>query len=301
LIIISVGILLLLSNLGIISGHSWHVLWRLWPVLLIALGLDVLIGQRSTIGAIISGVLMVALLGGALAVAILAPSIPGLAGLTQQAEPQTEHVEHPLGGVERASVSIDWTGAPGTLDALRDSPNLIEADVVYRGDLIFDVDVRDDQADVKLDSVLSGPWFGLPEWRSWREEQWDVKLSPEVKLSLALDTGSGTYEFDLSELQVSALSLDSGSGAVALTLPASTSFDALIDSGSGPLAIAVPKDVGARVVLDDGSGIFDPGERFRLVEGEPDGDGIWETRDFGTAEHTILIEIDQGSGPVRIR
>jgi DUF4097 and DUF4098 domain-containing protein YvlB len=115
-----------------------------------------------------------------------------------------------------------------------------------------------------------------------------------------LDTGSGHCDFDLTGLQIDTLDLNSGSGAVELTLPSASTFRARVDSGSGSVSIVVPEGVGARVELDSGSGSFHPDGRFRLVEGERDGDGVWETGDFDSAEHTITLEIDQGSGSLRI-
>jgi hypothetical protein len=121
-----------------------------------------------------------------------------------------------------------------------------------------------------------------------------------VVLDLALDAGSGLCDLDLTGLRVSDLTLDAGSGSIELALPSGSTFEARIDGGSGPMAISVPESTGARVVLDSGSGAFHPGERFRLVEGERDDDGVWETEDFHTAEHAIKLKIDQGSGPVSI-
>lgn len=105
----------------------------------------------------------------------------------------------------------------------------------------------------------------------------------------------------LTGLQLSNLKLDAGSGAVDLTLPSTSTFEAEIDSGSGRVAITLPESVGARVELDSGSGSFRPDERFELVRGEHDGDGAWETYNFGTADHTVVLIIDQGSGSVVIR
>jgi hypothetical protein len=298
ILLIGAGVLLLLSNMGYLPWQSWNVLWRLWPLLLIALGIDVLLGRRSTVGAIVSGLLILLLIGGAVLLVLFARDIPLLADLSQPAELRTGHAEYPLAGVERASVDIDWTSAPGYLSALSDSPNLIEADVAYRGDLIFDVVVHGDEAEVELDSRFTGPWFGPFGGRA--EERWDVRLSPNAALDLTLDAGSGRCDFDLTGLRVSDLSLDAGSGAIELALPSGSSFEARISGGSGPIAIALPEGVGARVVLDAGSGPFRPGERFRLVEGERNDDGVWETDDFRTAERTIVLQIDQGSGPISI-
>jgi hypothetical protein len=300
LVLVGAGILLLLSNLGYVPWQSWSVLWRLWPLVLIALGIDVLIGRRSTIGAIVSGLLILLLVGGAVVLVLFAKDIPLLANLTPSAELRAEHVEYPLAGVERASVTIDWTSAPGTLRALRDPANLIEGDVAYRGELIFDVDRRDDQVDVLLDQRFSGPWFRPFEITGSVEDRWNVALSPDVPLDLTLDAGSGTYDFDLAGLQLGKLTLDAGSGPVEMVLPSGSTFVAHIDAGSGGLDIAIPEDVGVRVALDSGSGAFRPDERFRLVEGEHGSDGVWETEDFDEAEYTIELVIDQGSGSVSV-
>jgi len=301
LVLVGAGVVLLLSNLGYLRYASWNALWRLWPLLLVALGIDVLIGRRSLVGAIASGVLILLLIGVVVAVVFFAQNIPEFAYLSQSAEWQTEHVEHQLGGVERASVYIDWTSLPGYLSALEDSSNLIEGDVTYRGELIFDVNVRGDHADVELNSRFSGPGFGPFDFGSRVGESWDVRLSPDVSLDLTLDVGSGSCDFDLAGLQISDLFVDVGSGSIDLTLPTGSTFDAQVDGGSGSLTIVLPESLGARVELDSGSGSFHPNRRFRLVRGERRGDSEWETDNYDTAEHHIVLSIDQGSGSVRIR
>jgi hypothetical protein len=301
LVLIGAGVILLLSNLGYLPSQTWNLLWRLWPLLLVALGIDLLIGRRSLVGAIDSALIILLLIGGAAAVVFFAQDIPVLVQVTGPVEMRTEHVQYPLTGVERASVTVDWTSLPGYLSVLRDSPNLIEGDVAYRGRLNVDASLHRGQADVILDSHFTGFWLGPLDFRDQGKERWDVKLSPKVPLDLTLDAGSGPCNFDLTGLQIDSLFLDTGSGPIELVLPSGSTFEAQIDSGSGPIAIVLPESVGARVELDAGSGPFRPGERFRLVGGERDSDGVWETQDFRTAEHTIVLKIDQGSGPINIR
>lgn len=305
---IGAGVILLLTTLGHLPPLSWGVLWQLWPLLIIALGIDLLIGRRSVIGAIVSAVLICVLVGGIVLIALFAQNIPAVSDWIrplelpkwiQTPELQTKHVEYSLEGMEQAKVYIDWTSVPGYLSALEDSPNLIEGDVDYLGELIFDVNVRGDQADVKLDSRFSGFWFG--PWSPGEEKRWDVGLSPNVPLDLTLDTDSDPCDFDLTGLQISNLVLNAGSGPVDLALPSGSNFEVQIDGGSGPITITLPKSVGARVVLDSGSGPFSPDARFQLVKGKRDGDGTWETDNYRTAEHAISLEIDQGSGPITIR
>ena len=301
IIFIGAGVVLLLANLGYLPDLSWGVIWRLWPLLIIALGIDLLIGHRSVIGAIVSAALLLALIGVIVLIALFAQNIPIVSDWIQPPELHTRHVEYSLAGVERATVYIDWPSMPGYLSALEDSPNLIEGDVDYLGELIFDVNVRGDRADVKLDSRSTGIWFWPFNLGDQSDKRWDVGLSPDAPLDLTLDAGSGPGDFDLAGLQISRLMLDAGSGPVDLALPSGSSFEILIDGGSGPLTIVLPESVGARVVLDSGSGPFRPDARFQLVQGKRSGDGTWETDNYDAAEHTVLLKIDQGSGPLSIR
>jgi hypothetical protein len=268
-------------------------------LLVIALGVDLLIGRRSVIGAIVSTVLLLVLIGGIVLVALFAQNIPVVSDWIQAPELQTRHVEYPLTGLERATVYIDWTSAPGYLSVLEDSPNLVEGDITCRSELTFDVKLRGDQANVKLDSSFTGFWFW--PWGERTEERWDVRLSPDVPLELTFDAGSGPCNLDLTGLQVSGLVLDADSGPVDLVLPSGSTFDAKIAGDSGSISIVLPQNVGARVELDSGSGPFNPDERFKLVQDKRHGDGVWETYTYDVAEYKILLEIDQESGPINIR
>jgi len=300
ILLITLGVLFLLSNLQILPWSTWSVLWRFWPVLLIAIGIDVLVGHRSPAGAVISAILILALIGSAVGLAVFADQIPYLNVYTNQADWQEVYLEEPLGEYQSASVIIDWTSVPGRLEALRQSSNLLEADLVYLGDLVFDIDQQQDRAVVKLDTKSS--WVGFSPPTSPRPTaRWEVGLSPNLPLYLTLDSGSGSCDFDLTGLQIANLVVDSGSGAVSLLLPDGLSFPAIIDSGSGRVKIALPEDVGVRLTLDSGSGSFRPGERLELVSGERRGDGIWETENYPSAGHKIELKIDQGSGSVIVQ
>ncbi len=50
IILIGAGVIFLLANLGIIPSNPWPLIWNLWPVILIVIGLDILLGRRSLLG-----------------------------------------------------------------------------------------------------------------------------------------------------------------------------------------------------------------------------------------------------------
>lgn len=301
IVLIASGVILLLSNLGYLPTPSWNLLWRLWPVLLIALGVDILIGRRSVLGAILSGLLILLLIGSALLLVFFARNIPALAELARAPELHTETITYPLDNLEQATVRINWPSLDGSLSALDDSEELIAGDVAAYGEIIFDVDVIGDRATVRLDSVSAGPVFHLEAFNTSTESQWEIRLNPDVALDLILDTGSGRCTFDLRELRVGDLNLDTGSGDVELLLPTAGDLTGNIVGGSGDLDITLPPDVGLRIEINSGSGSFRPDERFVLVEGQPDDNGVWETENYGAAETNIRLKIAQGSGDIRIR
>jgi hypothetical protein len=299
-LLIALGILLLLSNLGVLDWSTWNLLWRFWPLVLVAIGIDVLVGGRSTAGAIVSAFLILVLIGLAAGAVYYADQLPVLSRYTNQAVWQRDHIEQPLDDFESASVYIDWTSQPGYLDALKVSGNLLEGDLTYQGELVFEVDAKGSRADIQIDTRLIDNWISFPS-NPGRDSDWEIFLTPEIPLDLSLDSGSGSCHFDLSELTLEGLFLDSGSGSVELSLPGGQSYPVTIESGSGSLQVDVPEEAGIRVVLDSGSGSFNPGSRFDLVIGERQGDGVWETENYDSASYTIEMTIDQGSGSISFR
>jgi len=76
LIFIFVGVFLLLHNLGLVSDAYLHDVWRLWPIILILMGLRALTG-RSHLSTALFIVIAIALIGGA---AILLTDIRPVSG-----------------------------------------------------------------------------------------------------------------------------------------------------------------------------------------------------------------------------
>jgi hypothetical protein len=72
LVLVAVGALWLLTNFGVIAGGNFWVLLRLWPVLLIAAGLDLLFGRRWPL---VSALIAVLTVGAAVAAVIFAPQL----------------------------------------------------------------------------------------------------------------------------------------------------------------------------------------------------------------------------------
>ena len=97
IILITLGVLFVLDNLNITPGIDWASLWKLWPIIIIAFGLEVLLGRRVSFGSVFLVVLIIIVVGAAVWWSVVGGS----------GERTTEHFTWPLNGVERAELQLD--------------------------------------------------------------------------------------------------------------------------------------------------------------------------------------------------
>jgi hypothetical protein len=304
IILIGLGVILLLSNLGRLPADPWPLIWRLWPVILIVIGLDILLGRRSVWGGMFSAALALFLIGGVVALLYIARNYPtwyyiNVPGYNINVPASyTQHISHPLGDVSQAQVRIDFPGGLGTLSALEDSSNLIEGDVSYPGQLVDLFSTSGSSARVQLGSRFFG--WGLM-WSGASSRRWTLGLNPRVEYDLTLDTGSGSYELDLRKLTLRSFALDSGSGHMVLTLPDAEKAPRRfrLNTGSGAVDIRAPEGAALRVEYDGGSGALIAPGLHKVGGGRRD--GVYESAGFSLGGQYIVIELDGGSGSVTIR
>ena len=300
LFLITVGCILLLSNLGILPPHSLSLLWRFWPLMLVIMGLDILLGRKSAVGSIIISLVAILFIGGALAFVFMAQEMPTLTKHIDLGNLQHQTISYPRQDVESADVSIDWPGSPATLYALSDSGNLIEGDINYYGKLYFDAAKQGDHAEIKLDSRVE-QFFITTGSVDDQNEGWAIGLHPRVALNLELDAGSGPENYNLRDLKINTLTIDAGSGPLNITLPNSGRVRGAIDGGSGLIILTLPPEMEAKFIVREGSGSFYPDARFHQTDNSERGDSVWVSRNFQSADNTIELNIDQSSGDIRTR
>lgn len=301
ILLIGAGGLLLAANLGWLPDYSWRLLGQLWPLMLIVVGFDIMVGRRSAAGAWFSGMMAAAVLTGVAALLWLAPVLPGI---SRMIEPSIHLVageaSHPRTDITEARIAIDFPSGGGTIvPTTPGSSDLIEAQTLHTATPRLEVETSNGQARVELKRRSAERCFLCFFDEEPGTTRWDVALAHDLPLALTLDASSGSHVFDLATLQLESLVLNGSSGEVVLMLPAAT-YTARIDGGSGSMNISIPTEAGLRVERDHGSGTFVPGERLRMTSGATDDDSVWETENFRTAAAKITIRLDQGSGDIII-
>ncbi len=287
LVLIGAGAVWLLYSVGLIDSSNLAVLGLVWPILLIGIGADLLVGRRSLgLGAVV-GIITVA----AIVVLML---IGPAAGWVGDESMTTETFSTPVGAATSAKVDLglgpyeaQLQGLPASTAA--DRP-LLRARVTYRGTVEFSA-----QGESEKTVILESG--GNRRWWQWLDDTaaapWDIGLDPGTPLDLTVEASSGSSRLDLTGLRVRAVSVDASSGDTLLILPSdpvgayrptvglkasSGSLDlelpdggaanVSVDTSSGDTQVSLGRDCSAAIDFRGSSGEFtvrmQPGQAFRV-------------------------------------
>jgi len=305
IILIGVGVMLLLGDMGVIEGVNWWAFLRLWPALLILAGLDLLFARNAPIVgallglAVVAGVVVLLIWGGQAGWLNGEPwQIRGVT-ILGTADVQHDVYSAPLAGQEEAVVELDLGPFRTMVGALSDSANLIEAEIDHVGEMRFEASGTK-TAHVILDEESAN--LGSLSWHlDGGQYRWDIALSPEIPISLVVDASSGRADLQLDKLNVERLTLDASSGAVSASLPASVR-DVAYSGSSGHMELSLADETSADVRVEMSSGGLDltVGEDARVnitVERSSSG-GMRLSVPKGTP---MRVEVnDSSSGSVRL-
>jgi len=295
LILIAVGILLLLNQMGRLPWTVWGTLWRFWPVILVLVGLEVLIGAgRSTAWYIVGLVVAVVVLGGVVGYAIYRSNQPS----APRPAVQTETVIEATQDADQGKITLNL--GVGTLEVthLADSTNFVEGKIEY-GQYSLQAErsfrVRDGQAQFSLLGRSEPTRIWTP--REDVGERWNLSFTPRIPLEMDVTTGVGSASIDLRELKVVQVEVKGGVGQTKVLFPAQAGFTrATVSSGVGEVIVEIPQDVGAKVKISKGlSGVNISSGRFTHSGDE------YVSTNYATAENKLDLEVKSGVGAITIR
>lgn len=289
IILIVIGVLFLLNNFGLLPWGLWELVWRFWPLILILVGLEILIGwSRSSIAATL--VLSLGLL------LILGCFLAAIYWGSPERGMETESLVQEMGDVGEATIEIELAAGDLSIGSLTDSPNLMEGQFRYRGDglgVSKTFEVLDGKGRLRPKS-RRGTFFWPFGGGGYR---WDIELTPQIPLALSIETGVGKAALDLRGLRVASLDLDVGVGSVNVVFPASAGLTiAKLDGGVGDLTLEIPSNVAAMIKVDLGIGALNIDEGCFPKSGD-----CYLSSDFATAENKPKLEVNGGIGRISVR
>lgn len=276
--LIGIGIILLLDNLGYLEWDFWQI-FRLWPVLLIVWGLEILLQGRLLGRIIIACVILIGMVG-------------GLWFMTTGADPRTSTpIEYPRDDATSFVLNLQPKVGSLSIGAATDSANLIGGVVsVPRGVHLVEDFSGGTRARLRLDT--------LPSSRRWwpgQSESWDLRLDNYTLLDILVDQGIGNIDLDLSELRVNQVKTDFGIATTNIALPSSGNYDIYIDGGIGTILLKVPYEMEVYISVDGGivTKTF-PSSYTRI-------DNAWTSPGYDGSENSVNVNMGLGIGTIVVR
>ncbi len=274
LVVIGVGVVLLLINLGVVSPGVWGELVRFWPILLIALGVDILVG-RPSFGAALSTLITVCVLVGL-----------GLAAFYLFG-PDTwvskrQSFAHPLGSATAAHVSLSCEACAISIEGAANPDHLIEGTVTTRRGESLEQTTRPSGEALAFE-LASNSWLPFSLTAS-RDQPWNLRLHPTIPIVLDVET-DGTIDLDLRSVRAESIDVSAGRRACVIVLP--RSGRTILRLSGDDVAIRVPDGGGVRI-LGNPSGLLATTGDYVAI------DGGLQSPDYDTAEAKADLHVRPG-------
>ncbi len=293
LALITGGAVALAAQQGYLDREWLAGAWRLWPLILIAIGLSILAARTPFA---IVGTALAALVVGAAGGALIAVG-PGVAACGGS-EPTNLKTEQGQFG-STAEVSLDFNC--GSLEvSTTDSDQWSVATGRQGGD---PARVTADRSRLHVESSDRNAWWnggrqhwivGLPTSTTYQLEITPNAADAAIDLggghftSVSLQPNAGSVRLILSDAQVDNLDLSLNAGSAAILIGAGTSMDASLSVNAGSIELCTADGVALSVTVDANITFSDNLDESGLQQ---DGD-TWSTPGYAAADDQVQIDLE---------
>jgi len=291
---VTAGVVALAIQLGYLDRAAMAASWRLWPLILVALGVSLILSRSpfALLGTALAAVVLGAGAGTAIAVG------PGFAADCGDSPPATlqDHT-----GTLGTSASLDWRLDCGTLDVSMSQGSSWQASVGNTGTDAPSVDGGTDHLNVE--SANQGGGFFLDRER----ERWVVTLPSTTTYNAEIHVNASNGTLDLTGARFSALSLQPNAadilmklgdanvegfdlqlnaGSLAMVASDKTALAGTIELNAGSVQVCAPSGAGLRITAT--------GTAFGTNLGDTDltrnGD-TWESAGYAQSAHQVTLMV----------
>ena len=283
-ILILVGVLLLMGNLGFLSWDFWGVLFQIWPVILVALGLTMLLDNSRW--AFIGPLVLIC----AIVYVALAPSVPFFyshhMGMGRYSWQQSSVYTRPWdASVKSGELQVEL--GVGEVTLYGSEQQLLSSDISHHmhAKPAWTLEQRGDRAVVRLrGSRTRGRFMGDGGYRG------SIQLGSTIPWDGHLNVGVGSFNGDFRNVLLRKLDVEVGVGSIDITLPdKGIRGNVAIDGGVTSVNLRAPQSVGVRIRLANPVGIRNLEEAGLKKEGQ-----YWMSDNFDTASSAYDITISTG-------
>ena len=235
---IGLGTVLLLGNFGYLNNNAWHSLVRFWPLIIIAAGLDLIIGRRGKLSAVI-GILVGLVMVAGMFWLVITPAANRL-------QTSNTPVIQALDGQTESRLVLNQAVGGMEVSAGAKAANLLDGDLTLVEGEQVNWGMRDANT-FEMKSAGNGTW-ALSSFAP--QSRWDLNLTSTIPLQLDLETAAGEQTIDLRGLTIQELDVQLAFGELHLILPESSNLRGNIECAFGRMVISVPKGAAVRFNVD---------------------------------------------------
>jgi hypothetical protein len=296
LILVSIGTILLLDNLGVIDFY-WRVIWHYWPVVLILSGINMVFSRNNTKTGNIAAVLITCVILGFFV----------FTGLTYQGSSrwfngesanswrggrtQQKFIESIPDGAKKAELNI--SGGMTSYKLEETTSNLLEAEVKGSAGRYSLQRTSRDSVEVLNFTMKkhSGGWD-----MDGDDNDIHLKLNATPVWDIHMKVGAGETDFDLSPYKIQNLTFDGGASSFKVKLGEPEILTTVtVKSGVSETEISIPRTVGCQIKIKSGMSSQDFDEFTKQA------DGTYTTDGFSSASKKIIINLNGGLSDFEVK
>ncbi len=247
------GSLIIFYNLGYIQIDIWQALLILWPVMFIALGVDMIFGRRSLVWSMVGiGVIILLLVGAFLLFNSRTQTLTS--GLAESV--------FELADVNELEVNISSSMGSVIVEAAHQVEGDTKLVITSAGITEQVKDQKGAHVEITItdDGSMDFPGKLANEW------QWVINIPTNIRSMLNIDLGLGTTYLDLENTLITDLTAEFGVGSTELDVPYDNQFSGKLDGGMGLIFVNIPQNLPMKVSSDSALVLFDVPANYRKTE-----------------------------------
>ena len=281
------GMVFFLQTVDVFPWGIWKIFWRLWPVIIIIAGLNILLQRYNKW---LVSLLILAIFSACLGIAVWQYDAPAPSGNVAGS------YTVPLDDIQQANIELRLSGGDFTIDSLPpDSPNLVE--------VTSELGYTENGMNANFQRRESGGRLYLkteqdnwPPWQS-RNHKWTISFSRNIPLTLNIKSAGSTTVLDLSRLKIPELHLTVDAGNYKITLPAASNTSNMeITTNVTYMEVNIPVGATARIQTGLALGAFITDTTLFPKRGD-----YYISDNFEESSNRIYLAIHTTVGIVRIK
>jgi hypothetical protein len=282
------GLVLVLIGLAYLGNSTgWFNVnfdfWRLWPLIIVFMGLSML-SRRGWISWLIGSIVTLVVLG-AVALVIFSHSSVG----TREMVKQDIAIEK-MAGTESAMVSVSTSA--GNLDIAGGVDRVVSG--TFESNFAeLKTDSTQSGTTQRVDLSVTGSWTGFGN----HSNNLNLNLMPNLPTELTIKSGATDMDLDLRTIVANKVNIDTGASDLDLRLgEQAMNAEVIIKAGASSVKITVPASVAVKLKIDAGVSSKNIDSDIKKVD-----DNTYQTDGYNETLKKINLDLDLGAASLELK